>query len=92
MIKPFLLILKELFIKVDDVDYNNYLDLLSVISLKIGINIQKYDSTYVGDGHYLLGFINGFKNDEDNIIYTNFKHIKNNNKLEEINVINDKLF
>jgi hypothetical protein len=82
---------KKIFIKVDQYTFNNYLELLLMISKNIGINIKEYDSTYLNvDNHYLLAFLSGFKKNNDNIIYTNFKSL-NVNQLEEIKIIDNKL-
>ena len=82
---------KKIFIKVDQHTYDNYLELLSMISLNIGITIKEYDSTYLNvDNHYLLAFLSGYKKTDNNIIYTNFK-ILNVDQLEDINIINNKL-
>lgn len=83
---------KKLFIKVDQHTYNNYLELLSIISNNIGITIKEYDSTYLNvDNYYLLSFLSGYKKLDNNIIYTNFKTL-NVDQLEDINIIDNKLF
>lgn len=81
----------KIFIKVDQNTYNNYMELLLRISTNIGINIKEYDSTYLKvDNYYLLAFIVGFKRNNNNIIYTNFKKL-NGDDFEEIKIINNKL-
>lgn len=82
---------KKIFIKVDQHTYNNYLELLFMISKNIGINIKEYDSAYLNvDNYYLLAFLSGLKYNSNNIIYTNFKSF-NVNQLEEIKIIDNEL-
>ena len=81
----------KIFIKIDKDTYNYYKELLLKMSTDLGITIKEYDSIYLnGDNYYLLGFIVGFKSNQHNIIYTNFK-LLDNNKFKEINIKNNKL-
>lgn len=45
---------KKVFIKVDQHTYNNYLELLSIISTNIEIAINDYDSAYLNVDNYYL--------------------------------------